>query len=69
MLLHLYLALIRSSLDYASIVYRVAQGNVTEVDRIQKEALRIASGVFKSTPTASIYVIANEKLLKCAESF
>ena len=64
MLLRLYRALMRSRLDYASIVYGAAQGNVAEIDRIQNDALRIASSVFKSSPTASIYVIANEKLLK-----
>jgi hypothetical protein len=59
--LMIYRSLIRSRLDYGSIVYQSASNTTLgTVNSIANEALRIATGVFKSTPINSIYILANE---------
>lgn len=64
-LLMIYRALIRSKLDYGAIVYQSAnQTSLHLVDSIASEALRIATGAFKSTPVETLHIIANELPLK-----
>jgi ribonuclease HI len=56
-----YIAYIRSKLDYGSIIYASAhKTNLQIIDSIANEALRISTGAFKSTPIESIYILANE---------
>ena len=51
----------RSILDYGSIVYNSASDtNLKSFETITTEVLRIASGVFKTTPTNSLYILCNE---------
>jgi len=64
-LMHLYRALIRSKLDYGQIVYASASNTVLkQLDSIAGEAMRIASGAFKSSPIESLQVLLNEKPLE-----
>ena len=63
-LLKLYRALVRSKLDYGSIVFRnAAAGDLKPLDVIHNQGLRLALGAFKSSPVESLYVEANEKPL------
>ena len=60
-LLKLYRALVRSKLDYGSIVFRnAAPGDLKPLDVIHNQGLRLALGAFKSSPVESLYVEANE---------
>ena len=60
-LLTLYRSLIRSKIDYASIVYDAAcVSSKRPLDVIHHTALRIATGAFRTSPTASILVEADE---------
>ena len=60
-LLKLYRALVRSKLDYGSIVFRNASPeNLKPLDVIHNQGLRLALGAFKSSPVESLYVEANE---------
>jgi ribonuclease HI len=64
-LMHLYRALIRSKLDYAAIVYHSANKTTLEqLNTIPAEAIRIASGAFKSSPVSSLQVLMNEPPLE-----
>ena len=57
----LYRALVRSKLDYGSIVYGAAhQSYVNKLEPIQNSALRLALGAFKSTYVPSLNAEANE---------
>ena len=61
-LIHLYRALIRSRIDYGSIVYGSATKAVTKsLGAMQNEVLRIASETFKSTPIESLHVLMNHR--------
>jgi ribonuclease HI len=63
-LLKIYRMLIRSKLDYGSIVYNSAsQTTLKSLNPIANEALRIATGCFKSTPCETLHVLTNEKPL------
>jgi len=54
-IMRLYRALVRSKLDYGSIIYASASDSVIRsLDPIQNAAMRIASGAFKSSPVASL---------------
>ena len=69
-LVHLYRAPVRSRLDYGCIVYESAANSVLkDVNAIQMEVLRIASGVFRSFPSKSIQVIVNEKPLSMCREY
>jgi len=60
-LLHLYRSLIRSKLDYGSIVYGSARGSYLQMlDPIQNHALRICLGAYRTSPSSSLCVLANE---------
>ncbi|XP_061722835.1 uncharacterized protein LOC133529192 [Cydia pomonella] len=57
----LYIALIRSRLDYACFLYDCsAESHVIKLDRLQNQALRIIGGFIKSTP---IHVMESELCL------
>ncbi len=59
-LLHLYQSHIRSVLDYGSIIYSSAStSNFKKLDTVQNQALRIATGAFRTSPIASINTETN----------
>ena len=63
-LLHLYRSLIRSKLDYGSIVYGSARKSYLKpLDTIHNQSLRLALGAFRTSPVESLYVEANEPSL------
>ena len=63
-LLQLYRSLIRSKLDYGSIVYGSARKSyLAMIDPIHHQGLRLALGAFRTSPTASLYVEADEPSL------
>ena len=60
-LLHLYRALIRSKLDYGCIVYGSARiSYLRMLDPIQNHALRLCLGAYRTSPSSSLCVLANE---------
>jgi len=60
-ILHLYRSLIRSKLDYGSIVYGSArQSYLKMLDPVQNQALRLCLGAFRTSPADSLCVEANE---------
>jgi len=60
-LLHLCRSLIRSKLDYGCIVYGFARGSYLQMlDPIQKYALRLCLGAYRTSPSSSLCVLANE---------
>ena len=64
-LLALYRSLIRSKLDYGSIVYGSARKSYrTTLDPVHNQALRICLGALKTSRTTSLYVEANEPSLE-----
>lgn len=59
-LLRLYQSHLRSVLDYGSIVYSTAsQSTLKKLNTVQNQALRIASGAFRTSPIASINTETN----------
>jgi len=63
-MMHLYRALVRSRLDYGAIVYGSASNEVLKpLNAIANEAIRIATGAYRSSPVCSLQVIVNEKPL------
>ena len=63
-LLRLYRALVRSKLDYGSIVYgSVRRSVLKQLDPIQHQGLRIALGAFRTSLAQSLYVEAHEPSL------
>ena len=60
-LMKIYRSLIRSKLDYGSIVFMKAKEEVLKpLDVIHHAGIRLALGAFKSSPIESLYVEANE---------
>ena len=60
-LLHLYRSLIRSKLDYGCIVYGAARTSyVKALDAVHHQGLRLCTGAFRTSPSQSLYVEANE---------
>ena len=60
-LLYLYRTLIRSKLDYGSIVYGSARDSYLKMlDPIQNHALRLCLGAFRTSPSTSLCAEANE---------
>lgn len=54
----IYTGLIRSNIDYGSIVYTsAAKTHLEKLDNIQHQALRICTGAFRTTPTAALEVL------------
>ena len=65
-LLHLYncRSLVRSKLDYGSVVYGSARESYLRIlDPIQNHALRLCIGAFRTSPASSMCVQANEPSL------
>ena len=63
-LLHMYRTLVRSRLDYACQVYASAsQSALKMLDSIHHQALRLATGAFKSSPVISLYAETGEPSL------
>ena len=60
-LLHLYRALIRSKLDYGCIVYGSARSSyLWMLDPVQNHSLRLCLGAFRTSPSSSLCILANE---------
>ncbi|RUS72307.1 hypothetical protein EGW08_019930 [Elysia chlorotica] len=63
-LLYLYRSLIRSKLDYGSVVYGSARPSyIKMLDTIHHQGLRLSLGAFRTTPVESLYVAADEPSL------
>ena len=63
-LLNLYRSLIRSKLDYGSIVYGSARKSyLKSLDTIHHQGLRLALGAFCTSPVESLYAESNEPSL------
>ena len=63
-LLHLYRSLIRSKLDYGSILYGSARKSYLEMlDTVHNQGLRLALGAFRTSPVSSLNVEADEPSL------
>ena len=63
-LLHLYRSLIRSKLDYGSVVYGSARKSYLQMlDTVHHQGLRLALGAFRTSPVTSLYVEADEPSL------
>ena len=63
-LLHLYRSLIRSKLDYGSVVYGSARKSCLQtLDTVHNQGLRLALGAFRTSPISSLYAEANEPSL------
>ena len=63
-LLQLYHALIRSKLDYGSIVYGSARKSYLQMlDVVHNQGLRLALGAFRTSPVEILLVEANEPSL------
>ena len=64
-LLQLYRALVRSKLDYGSIIYGSARKSYVKLlDPVHHQGLRLSLGVFRSSPIQSLYVEAREPSLE-----
>ena len=63
-LLHLYRSLIRSKLDYGSIVYGSARESYIQMlDTVHSQGIKISMGAFRTSPVESLHVEANEDYL------
>ena len=63
-LLNLYRSLVRSKLDYGSIVYGSARKSyLKSLDTIHHQGLRLALGAFLTSPVESLYAESNEPSL------
>ena len=68
-LLQLYRSLVRSKLDYGSIVYGSARKSYLQaLDAIHNQGIRMCLGAFPTSPIESLYVEANEPSLKIKSS-
>ncbi|XP_076629123.1 uncharacterized protein LOC143345647 [Colletes latitarsis] len=64
-IIQIYQALIRSKLDYGSIVYNSAKPNILKtIDSIHNAALKIASGSYRTSPINSILFESKEPSLE-----
>ncbi|GFO39499.1 ribonuclease hi [Plakobranchus ocellatus] len=64
-LLKLYRTLVRSKLDYGSVIYGSAKKHVLRaLDSIHHQGLRIALGAFRTSPIKSLYAEAGEPSLE-----
>ena len=62
-LLHLYRTIVRSKLDYGSIVYGSVRESYLKTATIHHQGIRLALGAFWTTPADSLLVEANEPSL------
>ena len=61
----LYRAIIRSKIDYGSIVYGAANAaTLKSLEVVANEAMRITSGTFKTTPVSIMQVMNSEPPLE-----
>jgi len=68
-LLNLYRSLIRSKLDYGCIVYGSVRGSYLQMlDPIRNYALRLCLGAYRTSPSSSLCVLANEPPLYITRS-
>jgi ribonuclease HI len=64
-LLHIYRAIVRSKIDYGSIVYSSATTSLLQnIETIQNTALRLSLGAFRSSPVVSMQIEAREPPLQ-----
>ena len=64
-MMKIYRMYIRAKLDYGAPIYAsTAATNMNPVNTISTEALRIATGAFKSTPTDTLHILAHEPMFK-----
>ena len=64
-LMYLYRMLIRYKLDYGAIMYGSAKKELLrKLDIIENEAMRVATGAFRSSPVASLQIVTNEAPLQ-----
>ena len=65
-LLKLFRTLIRSKIDYGSIVYRSAKdiNDLEALNVLHRQGIRLCLGAFKSSPKEALYVEANEPHLR-----
>ena len=69
-MLHLYMSLVRSKLDYGCIVYGSARKSYLQMlDPIHNQGLRLCLGAFRTSPVESLYTDAHEPCLgaRCAK--
>ena len=63
-LLHLYRSLIRSKLDYGSILYGSARKSYLQMlDTVHNQGLRLALGAFRTSPVSSLNVESRPRWL------
>ena len=63
-LVRTYRVIIRPKLDYGCVVYGSANAQqLKSIDVIVTEAMKIATGAFKTTPIATLHILMNEPLL------
>ena len=61
---HLYRSLIRSKVDYGSVVYGSARKSYLQIlDTVHHQGLRLALGAFRTSPVTTLYVEADEPSL------
>ena len=64
-LLHLFRSLIRSKLDYGSIIYGSARkSDLQMLGTVNHQGLHLALGAFRTSPVSSLYVEADEPSLR-----
>jgi len=64
-MLRLYRAIIRSKLDYGSIIYTLAKDNVLQMlDPVHNAAIRLCTGAYRSSPVESLYCESGEPSLE-----
>ena len=64
-MLFLYRSLIRSKLDYASLVYDSAPESIKRMlDTVHHQGVRLATGSFRTSPVSSLLVDAHEPPLR-----
>lgn len=63
-MLKIYCSIIRSKLDYGSVIYMSARKSVLRyLDCIHHEGIRIATGAFRTSPIKSLYALHQEPSL------
>lgn len=69
-LMNLYKTLIRSKIDYGSIVYNSTRKKLLQqLDTIHNSAIRIALGAFYTRPRESLYCEASEQPLSLRREY
>ena len=69
-LLNLYRFLVRSKLDYVSIVYGSARKSYLKcLDTIHHQGLRLALGAFRTSPEESLYAESNKPSFYTRENY